>query len=296
MVWVRIDDSFAQHPKVVAAGPLAMAMQVAALCYCNRNLTDGIVARAVVPTLLNFEGLAYTSGVSDIGIGVGDDASWQYVVGALVDTGMWEERPGGYYIHDYPDYQPTKAEVEEEREAARERMSRVRAKQTRTSSEQPPKCAVGSPYPVPVPVPLEDVSINDPGLPTAMRSSKESVSRRPPDGGASRTALTKTFFGATKTNEQVGALIDIGTSLGVELKGGPVAAIVREYGHGRPVLNALFEAAKYDAESPEQYMQGVLRNGRLQEGGGRSRRGARGSAASRGPDLEAWKRYAAGED
>src|SRR6266540_5902380 len=57
MPWVRIDEEFARHPKVVAAGPLGMAMQVAALCYCNQYLTDGFIPRTVVAGLLDFAGL-----------------------------------------------------------------------------------------------------------------------------------------------------------------------------------------------------------------------------------------------
>ncbi len=55
MPWVRIDEKFARHPKVMRAGPLGIAMQVSALCYCNEHLTDGFVPRAVARTLLDWE-------------------------------------------------------------------------------------------------------------------------------------------------------------------------------------------------------------------------------------------------
>ena len=45
MGWVRLDDSFATNPKILTVGPLGMAMQVAAICYANRHLTDGVILR-----------------------------------------------------------------------------------------------------------------------------------------------------------------------------------------------------------------------------------------------------------
>lgn len=113
MPWVRIDDGFAQHPKVVKAGPLAMAMQVAALCYCNRNLTNGFVPRSVAKTLIDWEmvtgetvwTLGRTSGHA------GDDITPDWVIGVMLDVGMWEVAEGGYNVHDYDQYQPSKEEV-----------------------------------------------------------------------------------------------------------------------------------------------------------------------------------------
>ncbi len=96
MPWVRIDEHFADHPKVQQAGPLALALHVAALCYCNRFLTDGFVPEAKAKTLLD---------VPD------PDAT----VRALVSVGLWEKAASGYQIHDYLDYQPSKQSVTSER-------------------------------------------------------------------------------------------------------------------------------------------------------------------------------------
>lgn len=101
MAWVKIDDQFPMHPKVVQSGPLGMAMQVAALCYCNRFLTDGFIPAGVVPTLINL------AGQSEI---------WEQVVGRLVHLGMWEEADGGYRIHDYLKYQPSREDAIRERQ------------------------------------------------------------------------------------------------------------------------------------------------------------------------------------
>src|SRR4029453_3116326 len=43
MSWVRLDDQYPDHPKVRALGPLGLALQTAAICYCGRYLTDGFL-------------------------------------------------------------------------------------------------------------------------------------------------------------------------------------------------------------------------------------------------------------
>lgn len=183
MTWVRLDDRFAQHPKVVAAGPLAMAMQVAALGYCNRELTDGFIPRAAARTLLDFEierdgeryTIAVTSGYS------GSDVTAAWVIDGLVASGMWEEVPGGYHIHDYLEYQPSKDEVLALREK-RSEAGRVgglkRGENWREANEAKPKQsakqnpskhsskteAKSNPTPVPVPTPVNPHQDPDPDL------------------------------------------------------------------------------------------------------------------------------------
>lgn len=158
MPWVRIDDQFPEHPKVAQVGPLGMAMQVAALCYSNRKLTDGFVPRGIARTLLDWElvandriyTVAVTSGMS------GDDVTSDWVIDLLLDAGIWEEVPGGYQIHDYHDYQPSKDDVEAERAAARQRMADVRAKRKRSSSDVRANSSGSSGSPVPVPSVLSE--------------------------------------------------------------------------------------------------------------------------------------------
>lgn len=118
MPWVKLDVDFAWHPKILRAGPLGLAMQVAALCYCNKYLTDGFIPREVVPTLLNLQGLGMRIWQGEL-IGGGEEARWELIVADLIEAGIWEEVEGGYRIHDYLDYQPSKAEVLAEREQKR---------------------------------------------------------------------------------------------------------------------------------------------------------------------------------
>lgn len=165
MTWVRVDEEFARHPKVIEAGPLGMAMQVAALCYCNQYLTDGFVPEAVVPALINLDGLGMRIWKGEM-VGGGEDASWELVMEDVLNAGLWKKVTGGYRIHDYDKYQPSKAQVLALREARKEAgrkggkvSSRAKSKQvieqeieqtiSNGSSETEAK---SNPVPVPVPV------------------------------------------------------------------------------------------------------------------------------------------------
>ncbi len=113
MSWVKLDDGFGDHPKIARVGPIGASLQVQALCYANKNLTDGFVPSVVAHSFVtratvwdDEQGQRWTCGPHDV--------DWPAV---LVKAGVWELVPGGYYIHDYPDYQPTKAEVLAERAA-----------------------------------------------------------------------------------------------------------------------------------------------------------------------------------
>lgn len=122
MPWVRIDESFPEHPKVLAAGPPAAWLHVCALAYCNRHLTDGFVSKAVLARL-------------------SDGKRTTALAGQLVAVGLWETVDGGWEIHDFLQYQPSKATVESERAKARERMANAR----RSSTDVRPNTGRSSP-------------------------------------------------------------------------------------------------------------------------------------------------------
>lgn len=119
MPWVKLDDTFPEHPKVEMAGPMAGWLHVCALCYCNRNLTDGFIPSARVPKL------------------AADLPNVKRLVSALLDAGLWLEEDGGYRIHNYLEFQPSKAKVEAEREEARKRMAAARAAKKAKAGDDP---------------------------------------------------------------------------------------------------------------------------------------------------------------
>jgi hypothetical protein len=126
MTWFKVDDSFAQHPKVLAIPrkdrPAAVGLWTLAGTWCAAQLTDGHLA-------------AYL---------VAEFGSTVKLAEQLVRVGLWEATDGGYRFHDWADWQPTRDQVEGERAAARERMQRARERRRR-SGEQPPQFAGSSP-------------------------------------------------------------------------------------------------------------------------------------------------------
>lgn len=143
MPWVRLDDEFYAHPKLIEVGPLGLALQVAGLCYSNRYLTDGVISQRVLQHLLDYEGITLGN----------DDVNCKVVAALLVDAGLWEESEDGYQIHDYSQYQPTRESILSERAqkvAAGKAGGLATAAARATAPAAAPAVAESKPVPVPV--------------------------------------------------------------------------------------------------------------------------------------------------
>lgn len=121
MPWFRVDDGLAFHQKVVAAGNAAMGLWVRAGAWCSQQLTDGHVPAHMIAML-----------------GRASEAQ------RLVEAGLWEEVEDGFRFWQWQDRNPCRADVEQERSDARERMRKVRTskrsgeRSPERSPEQPP--------------------------------------------------------------------------------------------------------------------------------------------------------------
>lgn len=119
MAWVKLDDGMPHHPKSVAAGPQAFALDVAAICYSNRFDLDGFIADAMLPAVLPTlkQPRRYAQ--------------------RLEDVGRWhrDDERAGWQIHDIDEYQPSAEAQKRERADARERMRALRANRSRSSAE-----------------------------------------------------------------------------------------------------------------------------------------------------------------
>lgn len=103
MAWLRIDDRVRTHPKVVQAGPAAAWFWFCGIAYCREHLTDGFIPAGMLPSLAP----GVTTGRS--------------LATKLVESRLWELAPGGYQVHDFLDWNPSRAEVEAARRADLER-------------------------------------------------------------------------------------------------------------------------------------------------------------------------------
>lgn len=93
MTWVKLDDAFPENEKAERAGDHACWLYVAALCYCNRNRTDGLIPRARVAKLT---GLPRPLKLAE----------------RLVGAGLWDEDGEDFRVHNYHDFQPSKAKLD----------------------------------------------------------------------------------------------------------------------------------------------------------------------------------------
>ncbi|WP_406337341.1 hypothetical protein [Streptomyces sp. NBC_00649] len=128
MPWFVVDDNADSHPKMIAAGNAALGLWLKAGAYASRQLTDGIVPGGVAKM--------YGS---------------KPQVAKLVAAGLWHEHghtcphpkcaqpaPGDYAIHDYLEYNPTRAKVQDRKSREAEKKRRQRGHQPRLDDVPPP--------------------------------------------------------------------------------------------------------------------------------------------------------------
>lgn len=165
MSWIRLDEDYFDHPKLAEAGPLASWLNTKAIGYCNRYLTDGKVPRPIALTLVSWDD------VSPLQSAYHSDAMTSTMVNGqlierLVECGLWDEVDGGYQIHDYLDFQPSRAKVLSERAAERlkkEQWRKAKADRTGAVTDVSRDCPPGTPVVVPdvsPPCPALSVSVS----------------------------------------------------------------------------------------------------------------------------------------
>lgn len=84
-MWLRLDDGFATHPKILTAGHEALAVQIRAICYASQHKTDGFIPLQAVHL--------FTSDIARQ-----PPEGWATF---MVGSGLWEIVENGYTIHDY---------------------------------------------------------------------------------------------------------------------------------------------------------------------------------------------------
>lgn len=104
MTWLKIDDGFAQHPKIEELSDGAFRLHVAAMAYAARNLTDGFIPSR---TALRLTHTAKPKHLKE-----------------LTEVGLWDQGgDDGWMIHDYLLYNPSRAHVEAERQWGAQRQA-----------------------------------------------------------------------------------------------------------------------------------------------------------------------------
>jgi hypothetical protein len=103
--YVRLHDGLPDHPKIAEVGGEAAWLYVSGLCYCSRQLTDGMIPARMVARLT-------------------DLSKSEALASRLLEANLWhpashdcKDCPQGigdvYVVHDYLDHQRSAAEVRE---------------------------------------------------------------------------------------------------------------------------------------------------------------------------------------
>jgi hypothetical protein len=245
MAWARIDDLMPEHPKILALSDRCFRAYVTALCWCSRNLTDGYIPNAALAS-----------------IGADDEA----VLGELWRAKLWKRQgKRGWLIHDYLEYNPSRAEVLAKRQQKAEAGSKggQAAALARATADAQAGATPSGTSPVPSPI---DRSLERSSSAEATSSKKIPVSRKPPTAAS----LIEQFLKTTKANEQVAALVDLAIRVegidGNKVSGDALRGVVRQHGHGQKVIDALRQYVPNKAVGElHEYMMGVLREGKQRE-------------------------------
>lgn len=138
MPYFKAEDNWYDNPKITAVGPLGAALYFAVLGFCNRNQSDGYIAKSRARLLLDFDGVAVNK--------VEGDKAVRLILDRMVAHGLLHE-PGhecpsclmrddggepaktDYLVHDYLLHQTSKAQMVAKAEATRKRVAAWRKKQ-----------------------------------------------------------------------------------------------------------------------------------------------------------------------
>jgi hypothetical protein len=113
MAYAKFDDGFADHPKNRGLSDGAFRLHVTGILHCARWLTDGQVTAEILPDLMRRYRPAYLA--------------------ELLERGLWREVMADalYEIHDYTQWNDTRAKVEARRHKNAERLAKWRAENGR---------------------------------------------------------------------------------------------------------------------------------------------------------------------
>jgi hypothetical protein len=150
MAYVRLDDQIGEHVKVLRAGPAAAWMWAMGIAYSNRRLTDGFIPAEQIDRLTSERGAAAAK-----------------MAARCVDAGLFVPVDGGYQVHDYLTWNPSRDKVEQDKAAAAKRKAKWRHTVPPVSRGDIGGVTAGQPQPLagaratPTPTPTPTPSSND---------------------------------------------------------------------------------------------------------------------------------------
>lgn len=105
MTWFKVDDTLAMHPKILAAGNAAVGLWVRLGSYSSAQNLDGFVPEIIAKS-----------------------CGTKSEIRALLEAKMLVVSDGGYTLHDFLKYNPSREKVLADRDASAERKRKSRDK------------------------------------------------------------------------------------------------------------------------------------------------------------------------
>lgn len=117
MSWAKIDDQLHSNEKFLACSLAARGLWTICLSWVADKETDGAIPRSIVRLHAG--------------------PQLQELTAELVEAGLWEVTEAGWAFHDYLAYNPSKSQLEEDRQKAADRKAawKERQQSARTQSE-----------------------------------------------------------------------------------------------------------------------------------------------------------------
>lgn len=139
MAWLKVDDGFADHPKVKSIPRsdrlAAIGLWTLAGAWCAKHLTDGFVPDYMLAELGGTKRLA--AALAAVGLWDKVAQASQEPRASLAQASR-DRCASGWQFHDWAEHQPSKEQVQHRRKATAERLRKWRERQASGSTEPPP--------------------------------------------------------------------------------------------------------------------------------------------------------------
>lgn len=119
--YAELQVGILNHRRFVGLDPGARGLWAWGLAYCQDQLTDGVIPRAVLPRLLDRP-----------------MPTCLKLARLLVERGLWEEHGEDFHVHDYLEHNRSRETVLRERESARQRARKARGGGAESDAERAP--------------------------------------------------------------------------------------------------------------------------------------------------------------
>lgn len=131
MPWVKIEDRYPANRKIALLSDGAFRLDVEALCWASENGTDGVIRKDELAVI-------HKAGKPRNAAELVRRGRWHCADGEPCGSDRCPPPgPDGWVIHDFWDYQPSRADVDEQRATRRERQKRWRERHPGTGRYGP---------------------------------------------------------------------------------------------------------------------------------------------------------------